>query len=219
MKLFPKNILPEKNVKKFIVIFYSIALIGFILPFSRSVFIILTPFALLASTYLLAIYHEKYLNRDAVAFSLIFILGFFIEAVGVKTGLIFGEYSYGRALGVKLLETPLLIGVNWLFLTYAATSVSERITPSKLMQMILAPSIMLLYDLIAEQVAPHLDMWSFQSTSVPLKNYISWWIMGFLFIALLKCLKINTKNPFASILLAGQFLFFVGLLLFFLFAK
>jgi putative membrane protein len=48
---------------------------------------------------------------------LIAVAGFFIEAIGVNTGLIFGNYVYKTTLGWKFLETPLIIGVNWILLT------------------------------------------------------------------------------------------------------
>jgi putative membrane protein len=43
---------------------------------------------------------------------IIAVAGFFIEAIGVNTGLIFGNYVYKTTLGWKFLETPLIIGVN-----------------------------------------------------------------------------------------------------------
>jgi putative membrane protein len=48
----------------------------------------------------------------------VFVIGFFSETVGVKTGLIFGEYSYGKALGFQWMQVPLLIGLNWFIIIY-----------------------------------------------------------------------------------------------------
>jgi putative membrane protein len=173
----------------------------------------MTPFALLLSTYLLAAYHNRYQLKEAVVFCSIFILGFCIEVIGVNTGLIFGDYSYGGALGIKLFSTPLLIGLNWLFLTYTATSISEIITRKAALQIIIAPSIMLIYDLILEQLAPKMDMWSWMAQSVPIQNYIAWWIIGFVFVSLIKFFKVKTRNPLAPLLFICQFLFFVIMLI------
>lgn len=209
MNIYPKNALPVTEVRKFIIIFYSIGILGFLIPWSRNIFIAITPFALLLSSYLLAIYHNKYYKKDIAVFLTIFVLGFFIEVVGVNTGLIFGSYNYGEALGIKLFNTPLLIGLNWLFLTYTASSISEKIVRQRVLQIMIAPSLMLIYDLILEQLAPKMDMWNWQAQSVPVKNYMAWWIIGFLFVALIKAVKIDTKNPLAAILFICQLLFFI----------
>jgi len=217
MNIYPKNVLPEIKVKLSIALFYSVGILGFLLPWSRNIFITMTPFALLLSTYLLAAYHNRYQLKEAVVFCSIFILGFCIEVIGVNTGLIFGDYSYGGALGIKLFSTPLLIGLNWLFLTYTATSISEIITRKAALQIIIAPSIMLIYDLILEQLAPKMDMWSWMAQSVPIQNYIAWWIIGFVFVFLIKFFKIETRNPLAPLLFICQFLFFAIMLIFFSF--
>lgn len=215
MNLYPRNILPLTEVKKFILIFYVIGILGFLIPFSREVFKVITPFALILSAYLLAIYHNTYLKKDVFVFLIIFILGFFVEAIGVKTRFIFGNYNYGRALGIKLFDTPLLIGLNWLFLTYASTSISESITNRRGLQIMIAPTLMLVYDFILEQIAPKMNMWNWLNNSVPLKNYIAWWIIGFVFTSILVIFNIKTKNPLAFILFICQFLFFIVLLLIF----
>jgi uncharacterized membrane protein len=215
MNFYPKNKLPFAEVKKFILIFYSVGFLGFLIPWSRNFFVAITPFALLLSIYLLAIYHIKYSKRDIIVFLVIATLGFFIEVIGVNMGVIFGNYCYGGALGIKLFETPLLIALNWLFLTYTACAISEKISNKIVIQIFIAPSIMLLYDLILEQLAPLMDMWSWKNSLVPLKNYIAWWIVGFLFVSLIKFSKIETKNPLSVILFISQFVFFALLYLVF----
>jgi uncharacterized membrane protein len=215
MNFYPKNKLPVAEVKKFILIFYSVGFLGFLIPWSRNFFVAITPFALLLSIYLLAIYHSKYSKKDIIVFIVIATLGYFIEVIGVNTGVIFGNYSYGSALGIKLFETPLLIALNWLFLTYTACAISEKISNKIVIQVFIAPSIMLLYDLILEQLAPLMDMWSWKNSLVPLKNYIAWWVIGFLFVGLIKSFKIETKNPLAVILFISQFVFFALLYLVF----
>jgi putative membrane protein len=74
-----------------------------------------------------------------------------------------------------------------------------------------ASSLMLVYDLFLEQVAPKMDMWSFKNLNVPLDNYIAWFIFASLFIALLRIVKVNTKNPIAPFLFFAQLIFFIFL--------
>lgn len=209
MELYPKKKLPLAEVQKFIVIFYTVGLLGFIVPFSKDLFIVITPFALLLNIYLLAIYHERYTLKEVLVFFFIFFSGYGIEVIGVKTGLIFGNYSYGNALGVKLLETPLMIGANWLFLTYAASGIGKYLKIKDRFVVIVAPALMLVYDLVLEQVAPKMDMWSWQNSDVPIRNYVAWYVIALCFVLILKVFKIKTKNPLSLILFACQFVFFI----------
>ncbi|GAB1415715.1 hypothetical protein MASR2M117_11210 [Paludibacter sp.] len=211
MELYPKNKIPISEVRKFLIIFYIVGLVGFIIPFSKPFFIIITPFALLLNVYLLAIYHAKYTLKYVLIFLLIFISGYSIEVVGVKTGLIFGSYIYGNALGIKLFETPLLIGVNWLFLSYTAISIAEKLRIKKWLTLFVAPALMLVYDIVLEQVAPKMDMWNWHNSEVPIRNYVAWYVIAFSFVLLLKAFKIKTSNPLSAILFICQFLFFTAL--------
>ncbi len=213
MNLYPKNKIPLRKIKKFIVIFYMVGTLGFLIPFTNSLFIAITPFALLLNTYLLAIYHKKHDIKHIGVFVFIFITGFFIEMIGVNTGIIFGSYQYGSGLGIKIAGTPLLIGVNWLFLTYTSISVLDGLKINKNLSVIIAPTLMLTYDLVLEQVAPRMDMWSWQNNSVPLQNYVAWFLIALVFVAIMKIFKINTKNSLSRVLLTCQFLFFIALML------
>jgi len=71
MELYPKNKIPISEVRKFLIIFYIVGLLGFIIPFTKAFFISITPFALLLNVYLLAIYHEKYTLKYVLIFLLV----------------------------------------------------------------------------------------------------------------------------------------------------
>lgn len=201
-----------REVSLFFVIFYLVGATGLLLPFSFPWFVKLTPWALILSNIGLFIFHpSKRLKQDIPIFTATFLLGFLIEAIGVNTGYIFGNYQYGETFGIKLFNTPLLIGLNWLFLTYAGVSISENLSGNVSVQLLVAPTLMLVYDLILEQLAPRMDMWSWANASVPVGNYIAWWLIGFLFAVFFKFSKINTHNPLAFVLFLCQFLFFMVL--------
>jgi len=209
MELYPKNRIAVSKLKKFIVSFYVIGLAGFLIPATKHIFIHITPLALLVTVYLLAIYHRPYTRNTLLLFLLIYFLGYFIEVVGVKTSLIFGSYEYGKALGIKVFETPLLIGLNWLYLTYISVDIMKNSFKTKpWLTIISAPLLMLIYDIVLEQVAPKMDMWSWESSSAPIKNYVAWYIIGGVFVALFEIFKIEPNNPVAKVLFVSQFLFF-----------
>lgn len=138
-----------------------------------------------------------------------------VEIVGVKTKLIFGNYIYASGLGFKIFNTPVIIGLNWLFLTYTSTSIIDKFKINCFLKVIAASFLMIMYDLVMEQVAPKMDMWSWKNDIIPLQNYIAWFVFAIIFNSLIKIFKINTQNPLALIIFCSQFLFFVILLIYF----
>jgi putative membrane protein len=207
--LIPRD---ERKVRRFLFIFYVVGIAGFMLPFSRDLFIHLTGLALLLSTFLLFWFHRSGVDyRSMAVFLTIYLAGFFIEVIGVSTGAIFGQYAYGSGLGPKIWGTPLMIGVNWLMLSYCFASVLQSMKLRGKVVIILASAGMLIYDLVMEQVAPMLDMWYWNNNSIPLENYIAWFVIAFAFQSLIVFSKIKIKNPIALTLLVCQFGFFLVL--------
>ncbi len=207
------SITEEGEVKKFFIIFYIVGILGMIIPYTLPLFKVLTPLALLLSFGYLVFFHPT--KKDAVAnwiFLFIFFAGFIVEVIGVKTGIIFGGYAYGNGLGLKLWDTPLLIGVNWLFLVYTSACILDKTKWAAWAKVIIASSIMLVYDLILEQVAPKMDMWAWDGNSVPVQNYIAWFTIALFFHSLLKLFKVKLSNPLAVHILVCQFVFFIFLL-------
>jgi len=196
-------------------IFYVVGIVGFILPFSRELFINLTGLALLLSTFLLFWFHRSGFNRASIiVFVAIYLAGFLIEVLGVGTGVIFGQYTYGSALGPKIWDTPLMIGVNWLMLSYSFAAVLKSIKLNGLLVIILASAGMLIYDLVMEQVAPILDLWYWDKGIIPPENYFAWFVIASIFQSLVVFSGIKLRNPIALTLLLCQFGFFLVLAIF-----
>ncbi len=205
----------EKDVKIIFVIFYLVGTIGMLIPLTFPLFKKLIPASLLLCfIYLFYFHDDKKGLRAAGVFSFILLTGIIIEIIGVKTGKIFGEYRYGSSLGPKIFETPVMIGFNWLFLAYTTSSVFERFKILPLLKICLASFVMLIYDVVQEQVAPDMGMWYWQNNSVPLKNYIVWFIIALIFQSILELFKVKTRNPLSITLLSSQFAFFIILLIF-----
>jgi bisanhydrobacterioruberin hydratase len=200
-----------------LVIFYIVGITGFTIPYSRPFFSRLTPFALLLSLGFLIWFHKPgFTMKLLFVFSLIFIFSFFVEAIGIQTGLIFGEYVYGNGLGIKLFNTPVMIGLNWLMLVYCSNIISEKISGDKTIRLFFAAFLMVVYDLVLEQAAPLLGMWSWAGGRIPVQNYIAWFVLAFLFHLLLQRTKTEFSNKMAAPVFVIQFLFFVVLVLYFL---
>lgn len=204
-----------REIKIFYVIFYLVGVLGLSLADTRPLFIRLVPFALILGFVGVLLFHEaKWDWKTFTAFVLVFISGFVIESVGVNTGIIFGEYQYGKTLGFQIFETPLIIGMNWLFLVYVSSSLTEGINSGKFISFLLPPVLMVVYDLVLEQVAPNLGMWNWNNDSVPLQNYFAWFVLAFLFVLVLRFFSIKTSNKIAPLIFILQFMFFLSLMIF-----
>jgi putative membrane protein len=206
----------EKKIRMILIIFFTVGIAGFALPVTSNFFTHLTPFALLLSISALAVFHktDRY-KKSLLIFSLISIAGFLTEAVGVRSGMIFGAYSYGAGLGLKLLDTPLMIGINWLFLVYCTSIIVNPLPVTYIFKIIPAALLMIVYDVLLEQTAPILDMWEFAGGSAPFKNYISWFIISMIFLLFLRLTGIRFENRIAPFIFVLQLVFFAALLIIF----
>jgi uncharacterized membrane protein len=132
-----------------------------------------TPFTLLFTTFVFLVYQQ---NTTAfwLSFLSVSLIGFISEVIGVKTGLLFGNYHYGNALGYKILEVPLVISLNWALLATASLQcVAHFFKPSVLIPLI-AALLATAIDIIMEQVVTRLDFWYFSSGKAGWHNYLGW---------------------------------------------
>ena len=200
-----------KRVKYFLALFYTIGVIAIYIPFTSSLFISLTPLTLLMSLGFLALYNAENDTKTLLFFLFVFIVGYFIEVIGVNTGLIFGHYKYGETLGYKVFETPLMMGFNWVLMIYLTASLTESIKTTAAVKVLMASALMIVYDLILEQFAPSLGMWTWQNNDIPLQNYFAWFGVSLVFHSLLRALKIKTSNTLSVVIYLCQILFFLAL--------
>jgi putative membrane protein len=206
----------QKAINSFFIVFYTVGLIGMLMPSSFSLFLKLISFALILSFVALAFIHESKVDwKTILCFSTIYLIAFTVEAIGVYTGIIFGQYKYGEGLGLKLFQTPLIIGINWLFLIYTSSAIVEKFKLHAILKIVLAATLMLIYDIVLEHVASKLDMWHWKNEIIPFQNYLAWFALAVLFHTLLKILKIRIENKLALLILGCQFLFFLLLFIYF----
>lgn len=125
------------------------------------------------------------LSRKFLLWSLLLALvSFGIEWVGVKTGVIFGNYIYGETLQPQLFNVPIAIGFAWLCMLLCTIAVLQRVFPRFAnTNMILTSSTiaigMVLFDFIMEPAAIALGYWKWAGDWVPYQNYIGWFVISF----------------------------------------
>lgn len=174
----------------------------------------LTPFNLLFTCIVLGIAQQRHVKRQILYFVGVSIAGFIVEYLGVNYSLIFGSYVYGASLGIKLLEVPLIMGVNWVIVIYLACTIADRFPISQGWKIVLGPLLPVLLDLFIEPVAPKLNYWHWVEGVAPLKNFIAWYITSILFISIYFLLKIEIVNNNSVVVYIYYCVFFIIMNLF-----
>ncbi len=200
----------EKAAIAILSILYLVGISGFIFKIHPN-FAKLTPINLIISLIVVLIFHPRW-DWEMVLFCIICpLVGFIVEMKGVETGQIFGNYQYGETLGLKFKDTPLSIGVNWLLIAYCSAVLVSHFTAEKgsiILKALLASTLMVSLDVLIEPIAMKTDMWSWQDDTIPMQNYIGWFLTAFSLQLLFFILNKSVKNKVAVSLLIAQFLFF-----------
>lgn len=139
------------------------------------------------------------------------VLGFAIEVVGTNTGWPFGEYTYSSALGFSVANTPLMIGVLWWLLIRSMYDVLSVKISSVWTKSLLVGVAMTAMDVLIEPVAIELNFWSWEGESVPMSNYIAWFVLSTLFTRITA--SGHAKNPMSLWVLMVLNVFFTLLCL------
>lgn len=210
------NKLSNKNDWFFIrniIIFYSVGIIGFSINYTHKLFTFLSPIILILTLCLLFFYDRKATDKKRIIyFSFIFLSSFIIEMIGVNTGLLFGDYQYYHGLGIKLFNTPLLIGINWILIIYITSSIFTKLKYNFVSQVIIPSGLMIIYDIIMERAAPSMEMWSWPN-NIPLQNFIMWGFLAVFFHSIRYFSKIEIKNKMAIPIYLAQIILFVFIIL------
>ena len=177
--------------------------------FGAEMVLMLTPINLLVTAGLMLFNHNHWKHSWVFAFT--YLAGFAIEVIGVQTGFPFGAYAYGPVLGPKLMETPLMIGVNWFILLYGSYGIAERIGRSVITKALLSAGFMVLIDYLIEPVAIAVNMWTWDEVNPPLENYLGWFAVAFVIALVWSGMKIKVNTRMAQAVYLIEFLFFGAL--------
>jgi bisanhydrobacterioruberin hydratase len=170
---------------------HVIGLLGLKFHETQDIFTRLIPINLAVTAGFL-LYYQKHWNMRIIGFLFfVFFVGFALEVVGVQTGKLFGVYHYGKALGPKLWDVPIVMGLTWLILVYCAGIMVKGLEFHPLLKAGIAAAMMVMLDVLIEPVAMKLGLWGWEHRRVPLLNYASWFVISYLFVTL----QLNLKAP------------------------
>lgn len=198
----------EKQLPGTFIKFYLVGLLLFIIPYSRPFFLSIVDLSLLFVIFCIFYHHKKWDLKTILIFIFIGLSSFFLEVMGVYSGILFGAYNYDISLGLQIWNTPLIIGLNWLFLVYASNSIAYSYTKRRIWRILGGACLMVFYDLIMEIVAPQMQMWHFDRVYPPIENFIVWFSAALFFHTILVLFDIKTVNKPANSLFWTQIAFF-----------
>lgn len=218
-----------QNFALFIALLFHISgAIGILFTPYKNWFIQNTPVNLLIMALLLILTQQQKNFYFFLFFVVTYTVGFIVEFTGISTAHIFGNYKYGNALGLKLFNVPLVIGLNWFVVMYCigvATQMYEdrmlkrfaerglKLNPfiQRISFIVDASLLAVFFDWIIEPVAGKLNFWQWEGNHIPYYNYICWLIISALLLALFQRLPFKKHNLFAVHLFIIQVLFFLVL--------
>jgi putative membrane protein len=171
-------------------IFYGVGVVGHLLDATRPLMLRITPFflplmGLLALSTLVAV-SLRGETRGAGRFwawaGATLVATWALEVLGVHTGIVFGDYVYGRGLGAPLLGVPPIIGANWVLvclgmLLWVTPTLEARRVPALAIALV-AAALATAFDWVMEPVAITLGYWSWGGGDIPLQNYLAWFLIA-----------------------------------------
>ncbi|PBQ30986.1 hypothetical protein CNR22_04110 [Sphingobacteriaceae bacterium] len=199
----------KKYLCYFLILVYVSGAIGIL--FRPSFFLPFTPYTLCLTTLVFLIFQPLRKKSYVFSFIAITVVGFLLEVVGVKSGLVFGHYFYGSNLGYKVLAVPLVISLNWAVLLSGGLLLARSCTANTKLVPLISAFFVTAIDYLIEQVAAPMDWWYFDRGVAGSHNYIAWFLITLSGSVLLqKQLSIGNKN--AAYLVIGLQVLFFGVL-------
>jgi putative membrane protein len=181
-----------------LIIIHIVGVVGLNLSISQDFFRKLSELNLFLSALFVFFFHPFY-NKSFIKFCLsVFTVGMLVEIVGVKTGLPFGHYYYSDVLKIQLLSVPIIIGINWVVLTYSTAIIAQKVFQNKVARLITGAGLMVGLDIILEHFAVKHNLWIWENSHYPeITNFIGWFVIALLTHFLYQHTIDNSENKMA----------------------
>ncbi|MCG8700091.1 MAG: carotenoid biosynthesis protein [Bacteroidales bacterium] len=211
----------DKRLIFVLIILYTVGVVIHSLNYTFQLALLITEgflYLVNVSVLLLILLRTDKKGRYLLFIALFGLVTIFLEIIGVKTGLVFGEYYYEDMWKVTMMGVPVIIGVNWMVLMIASSNIAKHLFKGGNLFLICLFSGLFIFciDLVLEQVAIQLKYWYWIGDAIPKQNYLIWFLLGALFPLLERWIGLNIKWKkligyyiinwvfFAAIMLFGQ---------------
>ena len=155
------------------------------------------------------LFFESKFKNIVIALFIAAVIGMFSEAIGVNTGYLFGNYTYGSDLGIKIFQVPFTIGLLWAGLNVSAKNFASKFSKNPWLIAVLASIIMVVFDIVMEPAAMELNFWNWTHNTIPIFNYVCWFFVSLCIQLLWR--NVDTRNSVFNSIFIIQFVFFISL--------
>ena len=211
-----------RSVAFVIGVLFALGAVGHALPESSSAMRVATPeFLLLASVLVLTPAVITGGWRFVLWAGGAFVFVHLVDAAGVVSPTVFGDFEFGPHLGWTWGGVPLLVTLNWILVMNGAICLAGRLVPP-VAERLRKPTIMLLagviavgFDWILEPAAIRLDYWHWtNSATPPAGNFLAIFAFALIFTAvhprhLRNLCDLGTNGRLAGVYLLMQTVFLV----------
>ena len=185
IKVMGKNLSKELLIMFVLIVLYTVGIVGFCIPALKEIMLPISGTILYLTT-IGVVLSSRDIWKNLLFLFIAFCIGFSAEVIGVKTGILFGDYSYGTNLGYKFSGVPIVIGLLWGVLAVGSASCVAQFPILKKQAPFVAALLMLGVDYIMEPVAIASDFWSWNGAAIPIWNYICWFGIAWILQIILK---------------------------------
>lgn len=207
-----KIIILKYKEEAFLSVIYLVGIVGHSVSSLLPLMKVLTPYTLLISVVLVSMKLFRFDSLNVFYWGLVtFLITYLTEVIGVKTGLIFGDYSYGNVLGIKLFDVPIIIGLNWVFVILGLINLFQKLKTNNFFKGLYVGIGAVAFDFILEPVAISLTYWNWDDIQIPLQNYIAWFVLAYVFYLLFAYFKIDLRTTISRNYFIIQTIFFIVL--------
>ena len=122
--------------------------------------------------------------------------GLVAEAVGVATGVPFGDYRYSRTLGAQLLAVPVVIPLAWAMFAYPSLVAGQRLARSRPGAALVGAAALAGWDLFLDPQMVAAGHWRWLDVrhalpgvpGIPVSNFLGWALVALVLMAVLQLL-------------------------------
>jgi putative membrane protein len=194
----------------FMWIIHLSALVGIYLGY-EDFFLPKSPFTLVYLFLVTILFIPVANKKTALLFAAFFATGFIVEWIGVHTGVLFGDYFYGKNMGIKIDKIPLLIGANWAVLTLSSHIIASKLFTSIWIKAFAGASLMVVLDFALEQICDYAGFWHFSGGIAGWYNYVCWFVVAYALHVLAGIYKVKGNFTAAIHIYTVQLLFTIAL--------
>ncbi|MHB1907420.1 MAG: carotenoid biosynthesis protein [Nitrososphaerales archaeon] len=152
--------------------------------------------------------YEIGVTKAAYFLGITFFVGYAVEILGTSTGFPFGKYYYGNFLGEMAFGVPIVVPFVWFVIAYLTFSMTfgkygkiDRRSLALLLS--LAAFGAVAWDLLVDPMFSTYGYWIWEISpstpalsGVPLTNFIGWFVVAFLMLALF--VKLSHKGVYSN---------------------